>query len=290
MDFKAETVCKMQDYIRINTAEQITLSALASAVGYSPWYCYRLFLQYTGHSPSDYIRKLKLSSSALKLRDERIKVTDAAFDAGYFTPESYTRAFYKEFGLNPKEYALNPVMIPLFHPFNVEFKEKEQKTMKTTVNIFITVTEKPARKVIIKRGIRATNYFDYCGEVGCDIWGKLLSIKSVSPEPVSMWLPKKLIKPDTSEYVQGTEVEADYKGEIPEGFDIIDLPAAKYLMFQGEPFEDENYCEAIDALWEAEKKYDPKILGYIWDDKNPRIQLEPRGERGYIEFLPVQSV
>lgn len=162
--------------------------------------------------------------------------------------------------------------------------------MKTTVNIFITVTEKPARKVIIKRGIRATNYFDYCGEVGCDIWGKLLSIKSVSPEPVSMWLPKKLIKPDTSEYVQGTEVEADYKGEIPEGFDIIDLPAAKYLMFQGEPFEDENYCEAIDALWEAEKKYDPKILGYIWDDKNPRIQLEPRGERGYIEFLPVQSV
>ena len=160
--------------------------------------------------------------------------------------------------------------------------------MKETTNIFITVTEKPARKVLIKRGVKAADYFAYCEEVGCDVWGQLLSIKGISPEPVSMWLPKKFIEPDTSEYVQGVEVEADYKGEIPEGFDIIDLPQAKYLIFQGEPFKDEDYCEAIEALWEAEKKYDPTVLGYSWDDANPRIQLEPRGERGYIELLPVK--
>ena len=120
------------------------------------------------------------------------------------------------------------------------------------------------------------------------MWGQLLSIKGISPEPVSLWLPKKLIKPNTSQYVQGVEVAADYKGEIPKGLDLIDLPAAKYLMFQGEPYEEENYCEAIEALWNAIEKYDPKVLGYQWDKDNPRIQLEPRGERGYIELVAIK--
>jgi len=291
LDYKKEAVYKMQNYIRENLSGEITLAVLSSACGYSPWYSYRLFVLYTGYSPSDYIRKLRLSNSALKLRDKKVKIIDAALDAGFSTPESYQRAFYKEFGLNPKEYARKPVMISLFNPYLVEYKKKEQKTVKETTNIFITVTEKPARKVIIKRGKNAKDYFEYCEEAysgGCDVWGQLLSIKSISPEPVSMWLPKRYVKPNTSEYVQGVEVEADYKGSVPEGFDIIELPASKYLMFCGEPFEEENYCEAIEALWSAIKKYDPKTLGFVWDNDNPRIQLEPRGERGYIELVAVK--
>jgi len=280
----------MQNYIRENIDKEITLSALSSGCGYSPWYAYRLFLLYTGYSPADYIRKLRrLSNSALKLRDEHVKIIDVALDAGFSTPESYQRAFFKEFGLNPKEYALNPVMINLFYPYLVEYKKKEKKDMKETTNIFVTLIEKPSRKVIVKRGIKAADYFEYCNEVGCDIWGKLLSIKGISSEPVSMWLTPKYIKAGTSEYVQGTEVSADYAGSVPEGFDVIDMPAAKYLVFQGEPFEEEDYCEAIEALQSAIEKYDPAVIGFEWDDENPRIQLEPRGERGYIELIAVKN-
>ena len=60
-----------------------------------------------------------------------------------------------------------------------------------------------------------------------------MSMKSLSGEPVSMWLPEKYKKPNTSTYVQGVEVETDYIGIIPEGFDTILLPEAEYLMFQG---------------------------------------------------------
>jgi len=289
LDFKAEAVLKMQRHIRAHITEEITLSDLSSICGYSPWYAHRLFVLYTGHGPGDYIKKLRLADAALTLRDGRVKIIDAALDAGFSTPEGFTRAFYKEFGVNPKVYALNPRLIPLFHPFEIEYAKKERKIMKDTTNIFITPVQKPARKVLIKRGIKATDYFSYYEEVECETWGKLLSIKSIAPEPVSMWLPKEFISPGTSEYVQGVEVSADYAGEIPEGFDVIDLPAANYLMFQGEPFADEDYCEAIEALWSAQKKYDPKVLGYVWDDKNPRIQLEPLGERGYIELLAVKS-
>ena len=161
--------------------------------------------------------------------------------------------------------------------------------MEKVKNVFIQTVEKPARKVIIKRGKKADNYWDYCQEVGCDVWGILTSIKSLGGEPVCMWLPEQFRAENTSEYVQGVEVAADYDGQIPQGFDVIDLPAAKYLMFQGEPFEEEDYCKAIEELQYSMNNYDPAVIGLKWDNDNPRIQLEPIGTRGYIELRAVKQ-
>ena len=161
--------------------------------------------------------------------------------------------------------------------------------MKKTNNIFIQVIHKPERKVICKRGVKAEDYFPYCEEVGCDVWGMLLSMDSLCGEPVCLWLPQQYKKPNTSTYVQGVEVSADYVGPVPEGFDTILLPAADYLMFQGEPFAEEDYCDAIAFVQQAMDNYDPAVIGYAWDDSNPRIQLEPRGTRGYIEMRAIKQ-
>ena len=75
----------------------------------------------------------------------------------------------------------------------------------------------------------------------------------------------------------------------PEGFDLIELPAAKYMMFQGEPFLEEDYALAIEEIKDAIRKYDPTLIGYKWDYTNPRIQLEPIGSRGYIELVAIQK-
>lgn len=40
----------------------------------------------------------------------------------------------------------------------------------------------------------------------------------------------------------------------------------------------------------AMEKYDPALIGYRWDDDNPRMQLEPRGERGYIKLRAVRPL
>ena len=53
----------------------------------------------------------------------------------------------------------------------------------------------------------------------------------------------------TGEYIQGVEVPVDYVGEIPEGFDIITLPACKMMVFQRPAFEDEHFEQAITNLW-----------------------------------------
>ena len=113
---------------------------------------------------------------------------------------------------------------------------------------------------------------------------------SLCGEPVCLWLPESMRKPNTSVYVQGVEVETDFDKDVPDGFDIIDLPEAEYLMFQGEPFREEDYCEAIAAVQNAMDNYEPSVIGYRWDDEDPRIQLEPCGERGYIEMRAVKKI
>ncbi len=284
-------VQRMQDYIEEHYSSEITLADLSKVSLFSPWYSYRLFKQYVELTPAEYIRKVRLSKSARKLKNEECRVIDVAFDMGFDSVDGYQRAFYREFGCNPGEYASHPVPIKLFIPYSVKFRHlrKERLNMENVQNVFVQVIHKPVRKAIIKRGIKANEYFSYCEEVGCDVWGLLASMDSLCGEPVCLWLPEKYRAANTSEYVQGVEIPTDYSGKIPEGFDVIDLPEADYLMFQGEPFPEENYEEAITAVQQSMKKYDPSVIGYLWYDENPRIQLEPRGERGYIELKAVKE-
>ena len=290
MQEQIEAVQRMQEYIEKHLFENISFADVAKASLFSPWYARRLFLEYTGVTPSEYIRKLRLKQSALKLRDEDVNILDVALDSGFGSVDGYHRAFRREVGCNPSAYDAAPIPLRLFTPYGVKFRymERKEPTMGAR-NVFIQVIDKPKRKVIIKRGKTATEYMKYCEEVGCDIWGLLVSMKSLCGEPVCLWLPEAYIKPGTSQYVQGVEVAEDDTGEIPDGFDVIELPKAQYLMFQGEPFQEEDYQQAIAEIWGAEKNYDASLIGYQWDDANPRIQLEPIGTRGYIELVPIRS-
>lgn len=285
-------VQKMQEYIEANLDSDITMADLARVSCFSPWHAYRLFKNLTGFTPAEYIRRLRLSRSAMKLKNEGCRITDAAFEFGFGSVDGYTRSFYREFGCNPGEYAKSPVPVSLFIPYGVKFRElrKEKIKMKDLQNVFIQVIKRPERRAIVKRGVRAKGYFDYCGEVGCDVWGLLMSMDSICGEPAGMWLPDRYREPDTSVYVQGIEVAADYDGIVPEGFDVITLPEAEFLMFQTEPFAEENYMQVITNLEAAMDRYDPSVIGYEWDSDNPRIQLEPKGERGYIEMKAVKRI
>lgn len=283
-------VQRMQDYIEGHLEQEITLAQMAKAALFSPWYAHRLFCAYTGLKPAEYIRKLRLSRSAQRLKNEGCRITDVALELGFGSQDGYQRAFFKEFGCNPGEYARRPVPITLFIPYGVKFREmrKEVCSMENLQSVFIQVIQRPERKVVIKRGVQAEDYFAYCDEVGCDVWGLLSSMDSLCGEPICLWLPKTYQKPNTSMYVQGVEVEPGYNGVVPDGFDLITLPASEYLMFHGEPFQEEDYSKAILALQHAIDRYDPAVIGYEWNDDSPRIQLEPRGERGYIELKAIK--
>lgn len=115
-----EAVQRMQDYIKAHLSENITLDDLARVAMFSPWYARRIFVSLLGVTPSDYIRRLRLSNSALRLRDEKVTVLDVALDLGFGSAYGYTRAFAREFGCNPKQYAINPQPITLFSPYDIK--------------------------------------------------------------------------------------------------------------------------------------------------------------------------
>jgi AraC family transcriptional regulator len=291
-----DAVERMQQYIADHLKEPITARQLAAVAGYSQYHSARIFSELLGIAPFEYIRRLRLTSSALTLRDENAKVVDVALDYVFDSHEGFTRAFSKEFGITPKKYARRPKPVSLFRPYSIRgfYRHKnkaEGKTMSETAKVIFTqVVERPARKLILRRGIKAADYFEYCAEVGCDVWGVLASVKEALYEPVGLWLPKNFRPAGTSEYAQGVEVPPDYSGEIPEGFEVIDLPACKMLVFQGEPYNDEDFEEAIGELWAQAEKFNPAIYGYEYaDDLAPRMQLEPQGWRGYIEMRPVNE-
>jgi AraC family transcriptional regulator len=295
---RISAVQRMQDYIEQHIKEPITIYKLAQAAGYSPWHSARIFKELTGRAPFEYIRSLRLSQAALAIRSEQTRIIDIAFDFVFESHEGFTRAFSKQFGLSPQQYSQNKSTIKLFLPGRIrDYYLKAQKgedvmtKNQNTNTVFVQVIDRPVRKLILKRGVKATHYFEYCEEVGCDVWNVLTGIKEALYEPVGMWLPENLRKPGTSQYAQGVEVPKDYAGKVPEGYEIIDLPPCKMMVFQGQPYDDAKFEEAIGELWEVMKTYDPRIYGFVWaDNDGPRIQLEPQGYRGYMEARPVKQL
>lgn len=288
MEEKRIAVRKMQDYIQDHLHETITMKSLSKAACLSPSYAGKVFKELTGYTPYYYIKAWRLSEAAKLLRDEDVKVIDVALDFVFDSHEGFTRAFSKQFGLPPKRYSVDKPPVKWFLPYPITVKDKE-----VVMNqfIFTQVIERPRRKVLIKRGITATEYFKYCDEVSCDVWGILTSVKEALYEPAGFWLPKALIRPGTSEYVQGVEVPIDYKNVVPDGFELIELPPCQMIIFQGQPYDDDFFEKEITDMVEAMKDFKPELYGYeYYNDETPSFQLEPLGERGYIEGKPVRKL
>ncbi|MDF2542397.1 MAG: transcriptional regulator, AraC family [Herbinix sp.] len=295
----AYIVQKVQDYIEQNIAKPITLKQLSDTAGYSPWHLARIFKEVTGKAPYEYIRSRRLTQAALILRDENKKVIDVALDFVFDSQEGFTRAFSKEFGIAPGKYKTKTPPIKLFLPekaydtyralHNTKWIGERMENM--TKSVFVQIIERPERKCLLKRGSKAEEYFEYCEEVGCDVWNVLTSVKEALYEPIGMWLPSNLIPENTSRYVQGVELPMDYNKEVPEGFELIVLPPCTMMIFQGEPYDDEEFQSEIGEVWKHIEKFNPETYGYQWDpEQAPRFQLAPMGYRGYIEARPVKKM
>ena len=300
---------KMKAYIGEHIREPITAKMLSDAAGYSQYHAARIFKQQTGRTPFEYIRERRLVSAALVLRRGRVKILDVALDFVFDSHEGFTRAFTKAFGIAPKRFASEPKPKDWIIPFRVlnrrKIGQEETDMAEKTAVIFTQIVERPQRKLLLKRSESAEEYFGYCEEFGCADdetgnsipWEIVSNIKEALYEPVGMWLPDNMRIPGAGDpggtglYAQGIELPADYDGTIPDGFSVIDLPPCKLLVFQGEPFNDEDFEEAIGALWERIEKFNPEVYGYEYaDEVAPRMQLAPYGWRGYIEMRPVREL
>ncbi|MEO8551435.1 MAG: helix-turn-helix domain-containing protein, partial [Kofleriaceae bacterium] len=84
--------------------EALELDALARAAALSPLHFHHVFRGMVGETPLELHRRLRLERAAAQLASTDAAVTTVAFDAGYETHESFTRAFRRAYAMAPSEF------------------------------------------------------------------------------------------------------------------------------------------------------------------------------------------
>lgn len=99
-----QSIYKVIFYIEQNYNDDLTLEELSFVAGFSKYHFHRIFKSIVGENLSDYIRRVRLSSTTLKLKTNQ-KITQIAINSGYETNASFSKAFKKHFGITPKEFS-----------------------------------------------------------------------------------------------------------------------------------------------------------------------------------------
>jgi AraC family transcriptional regulator len=82
----------------------LDLRSLAKGAGLSPLHFHRIFRGLVGETPLEIHRRLRLERAAWSLLESQAPVTRIAFEAGYETHESFTRAFRASYDASPSEF------------------------------------------------------------------------------------------------------------------------------------------------------------------------------------------
>jgi AraC family transcriptional regulator len=88
--------------IETHLGTPVTLESLAKMLGITPFHLSRSFTALTGQPVMRYVWRRRLTRAAEALVATRASVLTLALDAGYASPEAFTRAFRAEFGLTPR--------------------------------------------------------------------------------------------------------------------------------------------------------------------------------------------
>lgn len=114
-----ERVQNSIDYIEENLKSELLLEPVASKAYMSLANFYRLFYALTGHSVKDYIRRRRLSNASVELLEKDLKIIDVSLEYQFESPESFSRAFKREFGKNPSEIRMSGKPVQIFERMNL---------------------------------------------------------------------------------------------------------------------------------------------------------------------------
>ena len=90
--------------IRHRLDANVSLDALATRAGWSPFHLHRAFRRMVGETPKQYTQRLRLEGAAGRLLAGDDSVIDVALAAGFTSHEVFTRAFRRHFGRSPAVY------------------------------------------------------------------------------------------------------------------------------------------------------------------------------------------
>ena len=102
-----QRINKVIAYINNHLDETLDLKTLANQAALSDFHFHRIFKALKGEAIGGYITRLRLEATARLLRYTALTIEEIAFNIGYETPASLSKAFKKQYGITPTEYRTN---------------------------------------------------------------------------------------------------------------------------------------------------------------------------------------
>ena len=111
------------EYKEENLYEEISYTKLAQILGVNEYTMQRIFLFVTNYTLGEYIRKRRLSMSAIDLIEGKEKIIDIAIKYNYESTQAYSRALKKMMGFEPSNIKNNQGNIKFFAQYELTNEE-----------------------------------------------------------------------------------------------------------------------------------------------------------------------
>ena len=128
-----EYILKTIDYIEENLTEKIDYVELARIAHLSAYEFRRIFSFVIGYAPAEYIRKRRLSKSAMEIKAGEKVDENFAEKYGYNSVQSFLRAFKDYYGVPTQKILDSDFVLKSFNPPNIAFKLEQDTDLEYTL-------------------------------------------------------------------------------------------------------------------------------------------------------------
>ncbi len=97
-------IYKALEYIEKHYTEGILVEEIANFIGLSADYFSRMFKQFTGLTPVEYIKNVRLAKAAELLRQPEVSIAHVAMEVGFEDPGYFSRQFKQVLGVSPSSF------------------------------------------------------------------------------------------------------------------------------------------------------------------------------------------
>lgn len=154
-------------YMEDHLLEDITYVDAARSVRMSGYSFHRMFSFLVGMTANEYIRSRRLSLAGQALQEGGLSVIEAAYQYGYESPESFSKAFSRFHGSTPRQAKIKGTPLRAFGPLAVKI------TIGGGSMIDYRMERREAQKFLaVKRAFSNETMLDENGRSIPDFWGE----------------------------------------------------------------------------------------------------------------------